>query len=77
MSQKAGQHLAVNNGACWIRQTGIQKPFLRSHPCLYRSGHMLTQNITVISVVTHSHKNIMVVVTVHSTRMDMFIPFPE
>ena len=32
MSQKAGQHLAVNSGACWIRQmaveeTGIQKPF--------------------------------------------------
>ena len=31
---------------------------------------MLTQNITVISVVTHSHKNIMVMVTVHSTRIE-------
>ena len=59
MSQKAGQHLAVNNGACWIRQMAVGLEY-RNHfeepSVVYRSGHMLTQNITVISVLTHSHK---------------------
>ena len=30
MSHKAGQHLTVNNGACWIRQMAVELEY-RKH----------------------------------------------